>query len=693
MKRSLACLILMILLGLPAAGNVVQKNHVEAELVAASNAVQPGSEFWVALRLKMDPRWHTYWKNPGDSGLATSLEWQLPAGFEAGPIEWPYPERIDTQGLVGYAYSDQVFLLTRMRAPKELKPGQPMKLRARAAWLACEESCIPGDADLELTLAVSQDPGAPSAWAQSIAATLDKLPRTDQPVMAQAGWDGRSIAVAFPLSQPADKAEFFPSEDGLIDDAAPASFRALDSGVELRLAAPEGEAAKPTRLAGLLVVEDDRGQTLSYWVDTAIGLNPPAGTPTSGPSTEVPASFAVSLGLAFLGGMLLNLMPCVFPVLSIKVLGFVEQANHDKSQPWKHGVVFAAGVLVSFWVISGALLALRAGGEKLGWGFQLQSPQFVVAVACLFLLIALNLLGVFEVGEELQSLGDLADHKTGFAGSFWTGVLATVVATPCTAPFMGAAVGATLTLPAVYSVLIFSSLGLGMAFPYVLLTSVPALLNRVPRPGAWMITFKQLMAFPMLLTSVWLAWVLGKQLGVDAVATLLGFMVLIALGAWVLGRWGLDGERSRKRELARLVASVLMLGSIGLAMVRVEPDAESIEWQVFSPELVERLREEGKPVFVDFTAAWCLSCQVNEKVALASHPVRERFRALGVEAVKADWTNRDEAITRALESFGRNGVPLYVYYPAGGADPIVLPEVITPQIVLKALEGGSEQKG
>ncbi len=398
--------------------------------------------------------------------------------------------------------------------------------------------------------------------------------------------------------------------------------------------------------------------------------------------------------------MILNLMPCVLPVLSLKILGFVQQAGEDDSKSWQHGAVFTGGVLVSFLVLAGVLIALRAGGEQLGWGFQLQSPLFVTVISSFLFMFGLSLFGVFEVGTSLIGTGAKLDNRGGMAGSFLSGVTATVVATPCTAPFMGSALGFALIQSASQSLLIFGFLGLGMAFPYLLLSSVPSLLRFVPKPGAWMESFKQFMGFLLMATVVWLVFVIGSQTGVIGMTMLLSLLVCLGIGAWIYGRWGGINSLAGSRLAARAVALIVVAGSLvyTMSILPVAPTGTSstsrtsatsggLNWEPFSAQRVEDLREAGRPVFVDFTAAWCLSCQVNERVALHDSEVVEKFEALGITALKADWTSRDPEITRALARFGRNSVPLYVLYTGEAeAEPMILSEILTPGIVLEALE-------
>lgn len=513
--------------------------NVSARLVVEPSAIAPGVPFTVAVNLLHAPGWHTYFKEPGDSGLPTKIDWVLPEGFSAGEILWPVPKRIELPPLVNFGYEGEAALLVVLTPPSDLS-GDTVTLGAKVSWLECKEECVPGKAELSVVVPVAAVPGAPSA----------------------------------------DMAKFF--------------GRAREKLV------PQGPA--------------DSGQ--NHPAITGAGPTVP---PRTGESSPYKVNGFIALALAFLGGLLLNVMPCVLPVLSIKVLGFI-QAPRDIIR--RHGLLYGAGVVVSFLVLAGLLISLRAGGEKLGWGFQLQSPVFVGFLALLFLFLALNLWGVFEVGTSFVRLGGLLKESSDW-NAFLSGVLAVFVATPCTAPFMGSALGVALTQPLPTALAIFASLGFGMAVPYVLLSFFPGAVRWLPKPGPWMVRLKKILSLLLFGTFIWLAWVLALQL---------------------------KGEK----------------------------------FTTFSQAKVEALLAQGRPVFVDFTAAWCITCQVNERTTLSTDKVKAAFRAHNVELLVADWTNRDPHITAALEQFGRNGVPLYIlYWP--GRDPVIFPTVLTPDIVLNKL--------
>jgi thiol:disulfide interchange protein len=452
--------------------------------------------------------------------------------------------------------------------------------------------------------------------------------------------------------------------------------------------------------AGVTSLEEKSGRDTAATPLTARGSAKTDGATKAGePSVvggtgESSVSVVLALAFAFLGGLILNLMPCVLPVLSLKIMGMVQQAGESPRERFRHGLMFALGVVVSFWILSGVLLLLRAGGEQLGWGFQLQSPSFVVVLAVFLFMFGLNMFGVFEIGTSLTAVGQGVGRKSAYAGSFTSGVLATTVATPCTAPFMGSALGFALGQPAYVAMLIFTFLGLGMAAPYLLLTTSPKLLKMIPKPGAWMETMKHVMAFLLMATVLWLLWVLGLQTGADGVLILLASLLLVAVAGWVLGRWGNIAKETTTRRVAQAIALVCIVGALTFSLTSIHAQKPiignaqtqgTIKWMEYSPELVQRLRMEGKPVFIDFTAAWCLSCQVNDRVAFGSDEVQNAFREKGIAALKADWTNRDPVIAAGLAAFGRNSVPLYVFYPPG-KEAVLLPEILTPGIVLDALE-------
>ena len=694
----LAALASCMLAVLPArAESVVKTEHVEAQLVTDASHAQPGKPVQVGLKLRMADQWHTYWKNPGDSGLPTRIHWELPAGWTASAIEWPYPRLLPVGPLMNYGYEDDVVLLAELTPPADAPLGTAL-VKAKAEWLVCKEICVPEKGQLELPLTLSSAaPTVDPRFEAHIARARDMLP-VDLP-----GWKfesaiaGRSLVVM--LTAPAgaelpSKVTFFPERGDLIEPAAPEKVTREAQGLRIEMKLADPPPSNVSSVAGVAVTEGgwpgtDQRRALAVSAPIVAALPAAAGSIASlggaGGDAGLAGSALAALGFAFLGGLLLNLMPCVFPVLGIKVMGFVRHAHGEARAMRLQGAVFALGVLLSFAVLAGLMLILRAGGAQLGWGFQLQSPVMVTLLACLFFLLALNLSGLFEWGAFAQAMTSEVSARGRYADALLSGVLAALVATPCTAPFMGAAVGFTVTQSTGLALAIFLALGLGMALPVFALSLFPALLKRLPRPGAWMETFKQVLAFPLYATTAWLAWVLGAQSGNDAVLALLLGLVLMALGAWLYGR----GTRTG----AKLEAAIaLAIALAGLAVAWPPRNASGSEtalasrseagWEAWSPEKVQELVAQGRPVFVDFTAAWCVTCQVNKRVALHDAEVAKMFEARGVVRLTADWTRQDARITQALASLGRNAVPVYALYSPGEEAPRLLPEVLTPSLVL-----------
>ncbi|MDQ8202392.1 thioredoxin family protein [Pelagicoccus sp. SDUM812003] len=672
----------------------VKTEHVEAELVSEVATVVPGQSFDVALRLKMDPHWHVYWINPGDTGLAPQIEWNLPEGFEVGELRFPAPHKIPWPPLVSYGYEGELFLLATVSAPQDLEVGSTVRLEGAASWLVCEEACIPGDAKLALELPVTAqgESFAVAPYADKISQAREELPaeakggtiayeNLGETIVATLTWQGFEGAN---LQDP----YFFIEQESVVDSAKPQRFDLADD--QLRVALPKSEFfdASVQRYTGLLVSENgfeaaDGAKAVRFHVQGEMPAAAYVGE--AGGAGVIEIGFAQALLYAFLGGMILNLMPCVFPVLSIKVLGFVQQSGEDKGKILSHGLAFTVGVLVSFWALAGTLIALRSAGESLGWGFQLQQPEFVIVLLVIMFLFGLSLAGVFEMGTSAISLAGKVKSE-GFSGSFFSGVIATAVATPCTGPFMGQALGFALTLSAAQSLSIFTLLALGMATPYLVLSANPKLINKLPRPGPWMETFKQVMAFPMFATCIWLIWLLGGHLGNDGLLWVLGGLLVISIGAWIYGRWNTPSRKTPTRRLATGVAILVTLGGLWLMFPRQsEGGHDEMGWQAYSPDLVERLKTGGKPVFVDFTADWCLTCKANEVRVFSSDRVVEALAEREVALVQADWTKRDPEITKALERFGRSGVPLYLLYAGDGSEPRVLPQLLSPDLFLDAL--------
>lgn len=694
---------------------VVQTEQVRAELLAhAPEGAAPGKTVWLGLQLSHQPHWHTYWKNSGDSGLPTELQWTLPAGVSAGDINWPTPRKFPLGTLANYGYDGTVLL----PVPLTIDPGftgTHVDVKLYAAWLACRQECIPEEGNFTLRVPVQGSTALHGmAFEAALAAAPTNQPASGSTLTPEAGWLNVSLA-GLPAAWRGQTLEFFPETSGLIEPGAawtqtwtderwtarvPLSPHRADSPAQVplvvALANPGGSGAggPGVRLdvpvqgtwpaAAPLPVAVPDALRAALEANTARAATAPASN--SGPSITL---WAALLG-ALIGGAILNLMPCVFPVLAIKVLAFAKHAD-DRATHRANGLAYTAGVVLSFLALGGLLLGLRAAGEQLGWGFQLQSPGVVAALAVLFTLIGLNLAGLFEFGSVLPSRVASLQAQNPTVDAFLTGVLATAIASPCTAPFMGASLGLAIGLPTVQALAVFGMLGLGMALPYLAASWWPAVARALPRPGAWMNTFRQLMAFPMFATVVWLLWVLGQQSGIDGAAALLMLLVVLALLVWALGLRG----KSRTALAGLSLAGLLWLGwAVGPHVTRMADDTpgasvattvDGLSWQAWTPERQATLLAEGRPVFVDFTAAWCVTCQYNKRTTLADASVLADMAAKNVALLRADWTRRDPAVTAALASLGRNGVPVYALYK-NGLPASVLSEVLSVDEVREALK-------
>lgn len=676
----------------PAWANPVQ-NKVQAQLVSEVKTIQPGTPFWVALHFKIRPGWHTYWQNPGDSGIRPTIDWSLPTGIKAGEIVWPHPERLPVEPLMNFGYKNEVYHLIEIVPNPDLSNNSPTTLRARASWLVCEVECIPEEATLDLTLPVSAKPPLPNeSWTAAFDQTLQAVPKQlPWTAVVKMNAEQMELHVDIPNIRAGqiEKVTFFPYEDGVITNAAEQKVAFGDDGLTLSL--ERGYQTELDTLNGVLVIQEKLdGQTATQ----AFSIQAQAGTaaaPSNTASAEENTPLWQALLFALLGGVILNLMPCVFPVLSLKALSIARTAQQSPRQARLHGIAFSAGVLTSFVTLASLLIALRAIGQQIGWGFQLQSPVFVTLMTYILFAVGLSLSGVFMVGSSWMGIGQGLATKSGYTGEFFTGVFATVMATPCTAPFMATAVGVALTQSAPIAIAIFATLGFGLALPYLVLSFTPAWRRRLPKPGAWMETFQQLLAFPMYAAAAWLIWVLTQQTGTNGLAAALTGIIFISFAAWLHQKTGT--LRSFRRRLG-LLGALLALGAaitsaslIGSAPTPIQVNS-GLAWEPYAVERLANLRSSGKPVFVNFTASWCISCMVNERVALDQPEVVAAFQEKGVTLLKADWTNRNSTITQALRTFGRSGVPLYVLYPSvtEKAEPIVLPQVLTTSVVQQALD-------
>ncbi len=710
--------LLSMLLAAPAlavSGNVVASDNVKAHLVSEVSSVAAGQSFWVALEFNIRDGWHTYWRNPGDSGQATSIKWQLPPGFTAGDIVWPTPHRFELPPLVNYGYAAHAVHLVEITASKDLKPGTPVVLSAKASWLVCSDVCIPEDADLQLKLPATAAAGsavagrADPADAGLFTAARSELPSAEPAVTSARIRDGQlviALGKEWGTTLPQIKSlAFFPYDEGGIEYAAPQTLVRSKDAVELAMKLGDRPPKAGIIRGVLLATEQSGNDTVTVPMEIAAGFSGAGGSLTSGVGAGTPektdTSLPVLLLFAILGGLILNLMPCVFPVLSIKAIGLVEQAKKHPAAVRTKGLVFAAGVISSMLCLAALLLVLRAGGEQIGWGFQLQSPLFVTLLVYLLLAVGLNLSGVFEVGGGLAGVGDGLTQGDSYRASFFTGVLTTLVATPCTAPFMAFAVGAALTQPTIVALCIFAALGLGLALPYLFLCFAPWMRRALPKPGAWMDTLKQFFAFPIYASAAWLLWVLAQQTSSLGLGAALAGTILVALAAWAYQKSKSSSSTGRVAALITATVAVLLAvvlpvrfagdalaatgtSAIGRAATGRAAPADG-EWQPYDAAQVARLSAAGKPLLINFTASWCLTCLVNERNAFADSAVQEVFRSKGVTLMKGDWTSRDPAITQALAAFGRAGVPLYVVYNAKpGSAPVVLPQLLTANVVQSA---------
>jgi thiol:disulfide interchange protein/DsbC/DsbD-like thiol-disulfide interchange protein len=691
MKRFLLSFAIVIALVSPAAAQINASPKVQASLIAESGEIAPGASVTVALEEKIAPGWHTYWSNPGEAGLPTEIKWSLPPGWKASAIVWPYPKRLPVGPLMQYGYDGHVWLLTTITAPRDAKPGDILTLKAATDWLVCKDVCIPEDTALSLPLTVSTSPAAPyTTVKEQFDAARAKIPTPSPwPMSFHAGDNIDLFLASSSLTKMQLKdVSFFPSAEGAVEGMAPQQTGMADGGLVLRLK-PVKDAKIPKILSGVLVLTSADGSVQALNVNAAPGLVPSAQFAESGGADT---GLAFALLFALIGGLILNLMPCVLPILAMKALAIANTAHGDRREARNEGFAYGAGAILSFAALGLALVLLRAGGQAIGWGFQLQEPAAVAGFALLVFAVGLNLSGVFEFANV--TAGDALTRRGGVGGSFFTGVLAVAVAAPCTAPFMAAALGYALTQSAVTALLVFFALGIGFALPFVLIGLAPALLRALPKPGAWMLTFKQLLAFPMYGAAVWLVWVLSLETNGTGLVVVLAAMVVLAFAAWAWTAsrnaavgWRAAGSILALAGLLAVVASLFVIHDTGSPPAAVQAHAETngIPSQSYTVAGVAEARAQNRPVFVDATAAWCITCLVNEKVALSGTRIRDAFAAKHMAYFVADWTNRNADITSLLAAHGRSGVPLYLYYAPGASDAVVLPQILTEDEVLKAI--------
>lgn len=705
-KAMLALGLLAPGLSLAAESAPVTSPRVAATLLSNRDTVIPGERFTVALVQKLAPHWHTYWLNPGDSGEPTRIQWNLPAGATAGEILWPAPKAIRVEPLVNFGFEGTVLLPVEIAVPADAKAGETFSLKADATWLVCEKICIPEEGSFTLDLPVGAASVADEAAQARIAGALAALPKPAS-FRGKLRGEGDKLALELPgLPAGATDLRFFPVSETLIEHAADQPLAAGEKPVLSLVRSGAFKLLQPEASGVLTFRQDGETRAVTLTADAEPALLTAAGTAASQarpavvriPVAAEGADLTIwaALALAFAGGLILNLMPCVLPVLFIKALGFAQLAHADRSAVREQGLLFLGGVLIAFTVLAGAVIALGALGNSVGWGFQLQSPPLVIALAVVMVLIGLNLLGAFEIGSSITGMGDGLASRGGRLGAFMTGALAVVVATPCTAPFMGAAIGYAVTQPPVMAFAVFMALALGFALPVAALSFAPGLLRLLPKPGRWMLVLKQAFAFPMFATAIWLIWVASVQSGPQGVLAALVAVLAAGFVVWLIG---VTRGSLPRRVFGSALAVLVVLGAGWFTIQNAVPgattEARAGDVEAWSPERVAALQAQGKPVFVNFTAAWCITCIANERVALSRQEVKDAFAKLGVVYLKADWTNRDARIAKALAEQGRAGVPLYLFY-AGHKDgqAEILPQLLTSDTVIAAAQraAGREAK-
>ncbi len=664
----------------------VRDGEVAIELVSPAETVAPGQTIEVGIRFLIDEKWHTYWRNPGDTGLPPDIKWDLPEGIEPGEIRWPYPTIYRNNHLVDFVYFEEVTLYTSLTVPTDWPVGEIFPIGAEVNWLMCEEICIPGQGSLSLAIPVAEVASLDPKEQAALEATQQKWPAAPDSIQAAMRTNAKTVQLLVDglESAPAPPGELFLFPvDPLVAPAEPQQWQWQEDQLVANLVRSDHAAVVPEVFRGVLYSPEGwpgmEGRK-ALWIEASLAEGGPLAVGAGSASATGSGGLAWLLILAFAGGAVLNLMPCVFPVLGLKIMGFVEQAGSDKAKIISHGLLFTLGVLVSFWILSGALLALRASGNELGWGFQLQSAPFVFGMAAFLLLFALNLSGVFEIGFGLMTLGNKAGTKKGASGSFFSGVLATIVATPCSAPILATALAGALTLPPFQSILTFTFIALGLSAPYLLLTIFPNLLKALPKPGAWMETLKQFLAFPLYATVGWLIYVLAGQLSDDRLLSALLALTLLSLGAWIYGRYSAPYRKKNTRRIGGILALLLIASAIGYGY----PKKETLTWIPWSPQTIESLRDDDRIIYVDFTARWCATCQVNKTVVFSSEKVLDFIDKNKVALVKADWTSEDPAITRRLAELGKAAVPVTLVYLPTEEEPRILPETLVPSTVLRA---------
>jgi thiol:disulfide interchange protein len=723
--------VILLLAGVPgfAVSNSADAAHVHVELIVPREQLLAGDSNPGGLYFKLEPGWHVYWKNAGDAGEPPHIKWTLPPGMTASGLQFPVPKRLPVGPLMDFGYEDEVLFPFGIKVEKTVNDAGPYTLHAQVDWLVCREVCIPGKASLELTRKVYSGlhtfiGSEGSLSSQYFGLDSKRLPALPKPLPAGTRLGFVSTPTGLKLTvetgQRETQAAFFPADQDVMDNPAPQTVTPTAKGLTLEIKKDANLTKAPDQLRGVIELSGGRAfdivalqgapavakadASVASTADSeaaasaapAAGLGATSTANSANNASSAPAQpgLAKVIGLAFLGGIILNLMPCVFPVLFLKGLALVNSGAEERHRLRAHGLVYTAGIVVSFWALVGVLLGLRAAGSRLGWGFQFQSPVFLFLMAGLLFFLGLSLAGQFEIGLTLTSAGGGLAQKQGYTGSFFTGVLAVIVATPCTAPFMGAAIGYALAAPVIATFAVFTSIAIGLAAPYLALSLQPAWTRILPRPGAWMEVLRQAVSVPIFGTVIWLAWVIANAYGATMLAALLAGFLLLAIAGWFLGRWPAKGWSA-------VLAGLICLCVVGLSVYAkstAEPSFEpgkvltlnlprllGTSWEPWTANTVSKYQAQGTPVFVDFTAKWCLSCQVNERIALTKPEVMKAFADTHVALLKADWTQHDDAISQTLEQLGRSGVPVYALYVPGEATPRLLPEALTPGIVLDAL--------
>ncbi len=649
------------------ADNIVEVSDSTIELLTESNLIEPGDELLVGFKFSLSPGWHTYWVNPGDAGEGASIKWNLPRDVKASKILWPGPERIPVEPLMTFGYENEVVLLTKIYTSKNT--DIPLTLNALVSWYTCKEICIPQEAEVSIPIKLGFK--SPSSSNKLLKQTLENVPTPFKGTYrVQSLDDSYIIQGQFEDNKQYDSIYFFPRFYGLTDYVESQLYEKNKDSFSLQVQ-PSGLKIEHESFEGVLATEKD-GRLSYFEINHSL----------SSDNSSQEFSVLTLIIFAFFGGLILNVMPCVFPILSIKILRFVEQSENSSYKTFKQGCLFSVGVIVSFLLIAALLISLKSGGESIGWGYQLQSPIVVSLLFYLFIVMGYIFMSNIIIGSSLARLSLVSSSKGDSLESFLTGVLAVIVASPCTAPFMGSAIGFALLQPSFYSILIFLGLGIGFSLPYLILSAKPSLLSFLPKPGQWMETFKQFMAFPMWASALWLLWVLSGQVDSQEIIQVLLGALIITIGLWLLEKN--KSESNWVKWMIRLPFVLLLIFALWLVPTTYSDSDETQDQLAYTPQLLEDLREENNLVFLNFTADWCITCKVNEAVALKTSEVSKVLAEKNITYLEADWTRKDPIISETLEQYGRTGLPLYLLFPSEG-DPLILPEILTEDILLSYL--------